>query len=78
MGLERLTSVLQNVRNNYETDIFSTLFTAIERICPNVPKYQNKYGEKDWNLLDTSYRILADHSRMITVCLSDGIIPEQK
>jgi alanyl-tRNA synthetase len=27
---------------------------------------------------DTAYRILADHSRAISVSLSDGIFPDQK
>ena len=29
-------------------------------------------------LRDTIYRIIADHVRMLTVCLSDGIIPERR
>lgn len=28
--------------------------------------------------LDTAYRILADHARMVTVCLADGMLPDQK
>lgn len=43
-----------------------------------MPKYEGKFGEKDWNNLDKSYRILSDHSRAITVCLADGVIPEEK
>lgn len=78
MGFERLTSIVQDVQSNYETDTFLTLFNAIEKICPNVGKYTNKYGENDWNLLDTNYRIMADHSRMIAICLADGMIPELK
>lgn len=47
-------------------------------MCKNVDPYEGKYGERDWNQLDTSYRILADHSRMITVALADGMIPDEK
>lgn len=78
MGFERLTSVIQNVHSNYETDTFVHLFNAIEKICPSVRNYTNKYGENDWNRLDTNYRVIADHTRMITVCLADGMIPEIK
>lgn len=28
--------------------------------------------------LDTSYRVLADHGRMITVALSDNMLPSHK
>lgn len=56
-------------------DFFNTQFY---QICKQVPAYEGKFGEKDWNSLDTSYRIIADHSRTITACLADGMIPEQK
>lgn len=77
MGFERLTAILQNKTSNYDTDNFAYLINAIEKYCPNVNKYKGMYGEQDWNNLDTSYRMLADHLRMITVCLADGMIPEQ-
>ncbi|KAK9869469.1 hypothetical protein WA026_003224 [Henosepilachna vigintioctopunctata] len=77
MGFERLTAVLQNKISNYDTDNFSYLIKAIETNCANIKKYEGKYGEQDWNNLDTSFRTLADHSRMVTACLADGVIPEQ-
>ncbi|KAJ8958584.1 hypothetical protein NQ318_016305 [Aromia moschata] len=54
------------------------LMNAIHKNSNKLPKYGGKFGESDWNTLDTSYRILADHTRMITACLADGMIPEQK
>lgn len=54
------------------------LSIIVLQICKNSPAYEGKFGEKDWNSLDTSYRILADHSRTITACLADGMIPEEK
>lgn len=32
MGFERLTSVIQNKRSNYDTDIFVPIFAAIEKV----------------------------------------------
>ncbi|KAK4884555.1 hypothetical protein RN001_000826 [Aquatica leii] len=77
MGLERLTAVLQGTLSNYDTDLFSSIFKGIEKICKDTPKYSGKFGESDWDQLDTNYRILADHARMVTVCLADGVIPDQ-
>ncbi|XP_017775336.1 PREDICTED: alanine--tRNA ligase, mitochondrial isoform X2 [Nicrophorus vespilloides] len=77
MGFERLVAILQGKVSNYETDVFKTLFTGIQKISGKVPAYKNLYGEKDWDQLNTSYRILSDHARMITACLADGVIPEQ-
>ncbi|CAH0551677.1 unnamed protein product [Brassicogethes aeneus] len=77
MGFERLTSVLQGKISNYDTDNFSYILNRIHKSCNNIPEYSGKFGETDWDSLDTNYRILADHARMISVCLSDGIIPEQ-
>lgn len=77
MGLERLTAVLQQTTSNYDIDVFQTLFSAIQKSCPKIPRYGGNFGEKDWNFLDRDYRILADHCRMVTASLSDGMIPEQ-
>ena len=40
--------------------------------------YQGNFREKDMEDIDTSYRVLADHARMITVALADGMFPDQK
>uniref|UniRef100_A0A6P7FA22 alanine--tRNA ligase n=1 Tax=Diabrotica virgifera virgifera TaxID=50390 RepID=A0A6P7FA22_DIAVI len=78
MGFERITSVLQGEISNYETDNFSYLLKAITKNCRGIPDYSNLFGEQDLNDLNKSYRILADHTRMITVALADGMIPEEK
>ena len=77
MGFERLVAILQGKRSNYDTDLFVPLFQAVEKIA-GTPKYEGRFGEADKNFLDTGYRIIADHARMITVALADGMIPEYK
>ncbi|XP_015593600.1 alanine--tRNA ligase, mitochondrial [Cephus cinctus] len=76
MGFERLVAVLQGKRSNYDTDLFQPLFEAI-RNSTNAPAYQGRFLETDRDGVDSGYRILADHARMVTVALTDGILPEQ-
>ncbi|XP_067139260.1 alanine--tRNA ligase, cytoplasmic-like isoform X2 [Centruroides vittatus] len=76
MGLERLTAVLQNSRSNYDTDLFLPLFNVISQNC-KVRPYAGKYGIDDCDGIDTAYRILADHARMITIAVSDGVQPSE-
>ncbi|KAF8764766.1 Alanine--tRNA ligase like protein [Argiope bruennichi] len=75
MGLERLTAVLQGTRSNYDTDLFTPLFEAIESNF-KVRPYLGKTGIDDTDSLDTAYRILADHSRMFSVAIADGVFPD--
>lgn len=77
MGLERLTAILQKKDSNYDTDVFSGLFKIIKKNCPSLPEYESKFGVDDTKGLNTAYRILTDHARTVTVCLADGMIPEQ-
>ncbi|GFS86735.1 alanine--tRNA ligase, cytoplasmic [Nephila pilipes] len=75
MGLERLTAVLQGTRSNYDTDLFIPLFQAIESNF-KVRPYLGKTGADDIDGLDTAYRILADHSRMFSIAIADGMFPD--
>lgn len=77
MGFERLAAVLQGKRSNYDTDLFEPLFESIRKTT-NAPEYQGRFNDADKNGVDTAYRILADHSRMVTVALADGMLPDQK
>ncbi|XP_043197037.1 alanine--tRNA ligase, mitochondrial-like [Amphibalanus amphitrite] len=74
MGLERLAAVLQQVPDNYGTDLFTPLFSDIYQTS-GAPAYGGRYGAADRTGLDTAYRTLADHARMVTVTLADGAVP---
>jgi alanyl-tRNA synthetase len=74
MGLERLVAVLNNSNSSFDSDLFQPIFEAISRHS-NKPAYGGKFGED--SELDTAYRILADHLRMIVVCLADQVFPDQ-
>ena len=64
MGLERLSSVLQGVHNNYDTDLFKNLIAASMELT--------KGGEL------TSHRVIADHLRSSCFLLADGVMPSNE
>ncbi|SPP87162.1 alanine--tRNA ligase, mitochondrial [Drosophila guanche] len=77
MGFERLAATLQSKSSNYDTDLFTPLFDGIQQLS-KAPVYGGSFPDtSNAALLDTSYRILADHARMVTACLADGMLPDQ-
>lgn len=75
MGFERLVSVIQNKRSNYDTDLFQPLFEAIHAATGCRP-YTGKVGLADTDGVDMAYRVVADHARTLTIALADGGVPD--
>ncbi|WP_342610348.1 alanine--tRNA ligase [Staphylococcus hsinchuensis] len=67
MGLERMASIAQNVRTNYETDLFMPIIKEVEQIS------NKKYLEN--NTYDIAFKVIADHIRTISFAISDGALP---
>src|SRR5262249_31383869 len=64
-GLERLTTVLQKVSTVYDIDSFRTVLDAIADISGHC------YGSDMSDALDTSARVICDHSRSTTFLIND-------
>lgn len=75
MGFERLVSVLQDKRSNYDTDVFQPLFARIQELTGARP-YAGKLGKDDVDGVDTAYRVAADHVRALTFAIVDGGTPD--
>jgi len=74
MGLERVTSVLQNKFSNYDTDIFMPLLEAIGAAAGR--SYTHFHGGGDHP--DVSMRVIADHLRAMTFLIADGVVPSNE
>ncbi len=68
MGFERVLSVLQGKRSNYDTDLFTPLFGRLSKLCGR------SYGASD-SRADVAFRVCADHMRAVSSALSDGALP---
>ncbi len=68
MGFERIVAVLQNVRSNYDTDLFRPLLATIGDIVGL--SYDEATPEQQ-----VAFRVIADHVRMLTFSITDGALP---
>lgn len=77
MGFERLVSVLQDVKSNYDTNVFIPLFEKIQELT-QARAYAGKFAEEDSDNVDTTYRVLADHVRTLSFAIADGGVPNNE
>jgi len=69
MGLERTLAVLNNLDDDYKTELFINLINKIEELSGK--KYEESKG------ITRSMRIIADHIKAVTFIIGDdkGIVP---
>ena len=70
MGLERISTVMQGVTSNYDTDLLQGIIRHVEKLSGK--KY--RADQKD----DVSMRVIADHTRALTFLICDGVLPSNE
>jgi len=68
MGLERISSVMQGVPSNFETDLLMPLIDHIGTISGVEYRGENK----------SSFRVIADHIRALLFAIVDGVVPSNE
>jgi len=68
-GLERITSVMQGVPTDYDTDVFQPIIAQAVEIVGR---------SYDRGPAGAPYRVLADHARAVTFLLADGVYPSNE
>ncbi|MDB9712439.1 alanine--tRNA ligase [Flavobacteriaceae bacterium] len=68
LGLERLCMVLQDVKSNYDTDLFVPIIKEIEALTDRT------YHGKD-SKTDVAMRVISDHVRAVAFSIADGKLP---
>ncbi len=66
-GLERIASVMQNKKSNFETDLLFPIIEHMEKVAGV------KYGAAPET--DVSLKVIADHGRSLVVMIADGVLP---
>ena len=67
MGFERLCMVLQDVKSNYDTDVFTPLIREVETITNTTYNKEEK--------TDIAIRVIIDHVRAVAFSIADGQLP---
>jgi len=70
MGMERITSILQGVDSNYDTDLFLPIMRRTQELLGH------DQATMQANLVP--YRVIADHSRAIAFLIADGVMPSNE
>ena len=70
MGLERIAALKQGVTSVFLTDGFRPLVELGEEIAGK------RFGDDE--RVDVALRVLADHSRAMSILIADGVLPEQR
>lgn len=71
MGLERMVSIVQDAKTNFETDLFMPMINQTAKIS-------GKFEYNDSEMIDVSFKVIADHIRAVTFAIGDGALPSNE
>jgi len=74
MGLERIASVMQGVRTNFEIDIFAPIVNAIL----TAPACKSRGLHVQAGAGNAKANAIADHIRAVTFTIADGVMPSNE
>ena len=66
-GIERIASVIQNKKSNFETDLFMPIIKGIEKVL-DIKKEEH----------DEAVKVIADHIRASVFLIGDGVLPSNE
>ncbi|CAM2848307.1 alanine--tRNA ligase [Paenibacillus sediminis] len=69
-GLERLTSIVQNVDSNFDTDLFQPIIQRTAQMAGVKYKENADY--------DVALKVIADHVRTVSFAVADGVLPSNE
>ncbi|MBY6035367.1 alanine--tRNA ligase [Fictibacillus nanhaiensis] len=70
MGLERMVSVIQDTKTNFETDLFMPIIKETEKLS------DTSYGLSTET--DTAFKVIADHVRTVSFAIGDSALPSNE
>ena len=70
MGLERVVSIIQNVKTNFDTDLILPIIEKVEHLS------ERRFGESVDD--DVAMKVIADHARAAAFLIGDGVLPSNE
>ena len=89
MGFERVAGIHATTKgfkyfsadpSNYNADVFRQLFDCVEKLSAGTKRYlgtvpQSREKLSEQEVIDVTFRVLADHARCVSCAIADGIMP---
>ena len=72
LGLERVVRALGGKKSNYDTDLFTDIFTATEKLTGR------HYDSQANGPKEVAFRVIADHVRALVFAIADGVMPSNE